>query len=119
MTNNCKVDFMNKEIRITKKFYKNSQFFGSEEFEIMCQLENRLPHFELKFQHSNRTTNRQNYPTYAQMMDFISTKDNSPESRKEFTNVIQAARVSGKGYNLGRRWFFEKYLQEFDEFMAA
>ena len=119
MTNNCKVDFMNKEIRITKKFYKNSQFFGSEEFEIMCQLESRLPHFELRIQHSNRTTNRQIYPTYAQMMDFISLNDKTPESREEFTNVIKAAKASGKGYNLVRRWFLEEYLPEFDEFMAA
>ena len=103
MINNCKVDFMNKEIRITKRFYKKSQFFGSQEFEMMCQLENRLPHFELKFQYKNRPSNRRYYPTYAQMMDYITIEDNSPESTDEFRNVIQAARASGKGYNLVRR----------------
>ena len=32
MTNNCKVDFMNKEISVTRSFIKASQIYGSDEF---------------------------------------------------------------------------------------
>ena len=42
MTNNCKVDFMTKEIRVTKSFYKAAQIVGTEEFNTMIVAAERL-----------------------------------------------------------------------------
>ena len=54
MANNCKVDFMTKEIRITKNFYKKAQIVGTMEFNTMIALQEKLPSFNIVFQNNSK-----------------------------------------------------------------
>lgn len=70
MISNCKVDFMNKEIRVTKSFYKSAQIVGTKEFETMIGLHEKLPAFRIKYQEHVEPIHKAWYPTYNQMVEF-------------------------------------------------
>ena len=110
MTTNCKVDFVTKEIRISKSFYKASQIVGTEEFHTMVQLQDKLPSFKIVLQKHPKPRCEVWYPTYTQMMDYIrfTTRENDGVL-SELNDTIQLARITGKGYNMVRRWFIERY----------
>ena len=40
-SNNYKIDFLNKEIRVTKSFYQSAQIFGTEECNIMIAIKEK------------------------------------------------------------------------------
>ena len=115
MANNCKVDFMTKEIRITKNFYKKAQVVGSMEFHTMIDLQEKLPTFNIVFQNHPKPLNNVWYPTYSQMVEYIRlvTKDDE-DAISELYDTIKLARITGKGYNMVRRWFQEKYSSAFE-----
>jgi len=117
MNNNCKVDFINKEICVTKKFYAAAQHFGTQEFELMCQLQERMPHFKIVFQSIPQAVKHAWYPTYSQMVDFIRNKTQDENALHEIDDIILYARISGKGYNMVRQWFLQKYDKASDEQM--
>ena len=110
MTNNCKVDFMNKEISVTRSFIKASQIYGSDEFYMMMDLQAKLPTFKITFQNHSQPINKVWYPSYSQMEEYIAhvSKGNSEEI-KGLLEVIELARITGKGYNMVRKWFMERY----------
>lgn len=110
MANNCKVDFMTKEIRITKNFYKKAQIVGTMEFNTMIALQEKLLSFNIVFQNNSKPNNNTWTPTYTQMIEYIRlvTKDDE-NALSELYDTIKLARITGKGYNLVRRWFQEKY----------
>ena len=110
MTNNCKVDFMNKEIRITKSFYKAAQTPGTEEFSSLIQLHEKLPAFKIVFQNPPKAAHKLWYPTYTQMEEYINfTTKGDSDAIDELRDMMRLAHITGKGYNMVRRWFFEKY----------
>ncbi len=115
MANNCKVDFMIKEIRITKSFYKKAQIVGTKEFNTMIALQEKLPTFNIVFQNHPKPYNDTWYPTYSQMIEYIRfvTKDDE-NAMSELYDTIKLARITGKGYNMVRRWFQEKYSSAFE-----
>lgn len=115
MTNNCKVDFMNKEISVTKSFFKAAQVYGSDEFYVMMDLQAKLPTFKITFQNHSQPNNKVWYPSYSQMEEYIAhvSKGNSEEI-KGLLEEIELARITGKGYNMVRKWFMEKYGYLFD-----
>ena len=109
MYNNCKVDFISKEIRVTKNFYTAAQHFGTQEFELLCQLQERVPHFKIVFQSIPQAVKHAWYPSYSQMVDFIRNKTQDENALHEINEIIHLARISGKGYNMVRQWFLQKY----------
>ena len=112
---NCKVDFKNKEIRITKNFYKASQTIGTNEFETMIELQQKLPSFKIVFLNEFRRGNQIWNPTYQQMFDFISfTTKGNDEAIAELHETIEVARITGKGYNMVRRWFMDRYRESLE-----
>ena len=109
MTNNCKIDFMTQRIVITNSFYKNAQFYGTPEFNMLLDLQNKLPSFHIELQyHSPRKSNVW-YPTYSQMEELILRTSNDEASVRELQEIIELARVTHKGYNMVRRWFMNRY----------
>ena len=109
MANNCKVDFINKEIIITRKFYTAAQRFGTQEFETLCQLQEKMPNFRIVLQPVRKSTSRAWQPTYSQMGDIIRIKTHDEEAISKLYEVIALAKVSGQGYSMVRRWFLENY----------
>ena len=122
MDNNCKIDFMNKEIRITKKFYKESQRFGTKAFDMMLELQAKLPNFRILVQEAPKCHTYM--PTYYQMEDTIRMMAEDFEAAmREWDEVRNLARMTGKGYNMVRSWFVAKYdlnrIGYEKEYMAA
>ena len=110
MANNCKVDFINKEIIITRKFYTAAQRFGTQEFEILCQLQEKMPNFRIVLQPVHKPMFRTCWqPTYTQMGEIIRIKTHDEEAVSKLHEIIALARASGKGYGMVRRWFLENY----------
>lgn len=108
MDNNCKIDFMKKEIRITKRFYKESQQFGTQACDMMLTLQAKLPNFRISLQEAPKC--RTYMPTYSQMEDTIRMMvDDYEAAMCEWEEIRNLARVTGKGYNMVRSWFVEKY----------
>ena len=114
MANNCKVDFINKEIIITRKFYTAAQRFGTQEFETMCQLQEKMPNFRVVLQPVRKSTSRTWQPTYSQMSDIIRIKTHDEEAISKLHEVIALARACGQGYSMVRRWFLESYRDTFN-----
>ena len=105
---NCKIDFMNKEIQITKRFYKESQAIGTEAFRTMLDLQAKLPSFRIRLQEVPKC--HPYMPTYYQMEDTIRAIAQDPDVElREWEHVRNMARLTGQGYNMVRRWFVEKY----------
>ena len=114
MANNCKVDFMSKEIRISKTFYNAAQVYGTEEFGTLLDLQTKLPAFKIVFQNHPTPKCKVWYPTYTQMMEYINfTTSGDQAAITELHDTIELARITGKGYNMVRRWFCEKYGDTF------
>ena len=112
MTNpsNIKVDFMTKEIRVTKSFYKAAQNPETYEFCKMIELQTKLPDYKIVFQDRPITANKIWYPTYSQMTEYIMHVTNRNEDAlADLHDTIKLARINGKGYNMVRRWFFDRY----------
>ena len=108
MDNNCKIDFVNKEIRITKKFYKESQHFGTKAFDMMLELQAKLPTFRLLIQEAQKCHTYMS--TYYQMEETIRMMAEDFEAAmREWDEVRNLAHLTGKGYNMVRSWFMEKY----------
>lgn len=107
--NNCKIDFVAKEIRITKSFYKSSQVFGTAEFNTMIELQSKLPDYKISVQKTAKRPIGIWYPTYTQMMDYIQNNCDGDDGVAELKKIIDYARYSGRGYNLVRTWFMSQY----------
>ena len=114
MANNCKVDFMTQEIRVTKSFYKAAQIFGTEEFNTMVDLTTKLPSYIIVFQDHSQPIRKVWQPTYSQMMEYISlTTHEDSAAIDELWETVKLARLTGMGYSMVRRWFMEKYSEAY------
>ncbi len=111
MTNsNCKVDFIAREIRVTKSFYKAAQIPDTNEFCKMIELQAKLPGYIIVFQDRPITAKKIWYPTYSQMVDYVKSVTNEDkDALAELHDAIMIARMTGEGYNMVRRWFFDRY----------
>ena len=97
MNSNCKIDYLNKEIRVTKSFYKFAQIFRTKEFNTMIAIKDKLPDYAITFQNTARQTTQKWYPTYEQMMDYVRITDQGNDKTSELKRVIEYARCSGHG----------------------
>lgn len=115
----CKVDFMNKQIVITKRFYRESQVIGTDAFEMILKLQAQLPNFRIVIRETAKCVNTPYMPSYSLMEDVIvmSSKEYPivEEGLKQFSEIRNLARLTGKGYHMVRRWFLEKYPPIYSE----
>ena len=81
----------------------------------MIALQEKLPSFNIVFQNNSKPNNNTWTPTYTQMIEYIRlvTKDDE-NAMSELYDTIKLARITGKGYNLVRRWFQEKYSYAYE-----
>lgn len=108
MRNNCKVDFMNHEIQVTMSFLNAAQHVGTQEFDILVELQQKLPAFSIVIQKHSACRRRIWNPTYSKMREYIvATCESSDMLIEEFEKTILVAKVTGKGYSMVRRWFLE------------
>lgn len=115
----------NHTIEMTKKFYKASCKFGTEEYEIIFKMLEKFPTYKPIIKTISKSKKSEDSKktffkglTYEFMEKYIADHDNEKkEIRAEYDSkrVIAKSYSSSKGYNAIKDWFLEKY-PEFEEF---
>lgn len=117
----------NHTIEMTKKFYKASCKFGTEEYEIVFKMLEKFPTYKPVIKTTSKSKKSEDSKktffkglTYEFMEDYIKNHDNEKkEIRAEYDSkrVIAKSYSSSKGYNAIKDWFLEKYpeVKEFGE----
>lgn len=85
---NCVVNFVTKEIIVSKKFLKKAESFHSEEYNEMLAIMNELPNFTIKTKEVCRIHKKSMYKglTYAAMRNYLMM--NSSEHLEEFEKLL-------------------------------
>lgn len=98
---NCVVNFVTKEIIVSKKFLKKAESFHSEEYNEMLALMNELPNFTIKTKEVCRRNCKSMYKglTYAAMRKYLMM--NSSEHLETFEQLMNY----GCSYFQVREWF--------------
>ena len=117
---NCKVDFMAREIVVSKGFYRLAQLFGTEEYEMLSRLYKQYPEFRICFRKTQNNAGGWN-PTYEDMKTIIISRSMNPdEALREFEQVCSVGRAMPSAYAYVRGWFMEMYGSEAsDRYLAA
>ena len=110
MNNNCKIDFMSHEIRVTKSFYNAAQRVGTKEFDTLVLLQEKLPAFRIDFQEHARPVHKAWNPTYEQIINYIRLNTGCDESAiADLYHMMELAKISSSPYNTVRQWFLYNY----------
>ncbi len=116
---NVQIDFMNQEIRMAKYFYKRSMEYGSDEFRTLSCITKEFPNFKLTLLKSKAHPNKALFPSFAQMEQWIAL--NAPDyenAMQEFRRTVELAHCYKNVYNFVRKWFFQKYGEEYQNSMV-
>ena len=100
---NCVVNFVTKEIIVSKKFLKKAENFHSEEYNEMLALIKELPNFTIKTKEVCRRNCKSMYKglTYATMRNYLVM--NSSEHLETFEQLMNY----GCSYFQVRQWFLK------------
>ncbi len=113
----------NHTIEMTKKFYKASCKFGTEEYEIVFKMLEKFPTYKPVIKTTAKKTGTSKKSCfkgldYEFMESYIEKHDNDKkEIRAEYDSKREIAKGnrSVNGYAVIKKWFLEKY-PEFEEF---
>lgn len=116
---NVQIDMMNREIRMTKRFYKQSMEYGSYECNMLSRIVKEFPQFKLMIQASMPNNNRAMFPSFAQMEQWIALNASDYDNEmQEFRRTVELAHCYKNVYNFVRKWFFQKYGEEYKNSMV-
>ena len=116
---NVQIDMVNQEIRMTKRFYKQSMEYGSYECNMLSSIVKEFPQFRLVIQASNPNNNRALFPSFARMEQWIALNASDVEKEmQEFHRTVEIAHWGKNVYNFVRNWFFQKYGKEYQNSMV-
>ena len=117
MNNDVKVDFIQREIVVTKSFYRKAQIPMTVEYEKLVQLQRDLPDCIIRIATPPRRDNKRLYPTYDEMTQFIRLNG---DDETEFCKALHTASSFKNPYNYVRQWFFKNYpMYNGEDFSAA
>lgn len=110
---------MNKEIRMTKRFYKQSMEYGSYECNMLSHIVREFPQFSLVI-HASQPHNKALFPSFAQMEKWIALNASDYESEmQEFRRTVELAHCYKNVYNFVRKWFFQNYGEQYQNSMVS
>ena len=115
---NCKINFMTKEIVVSKKFLSASSNPCSAECELLGSLAQRYPDYRINLMSAPVTRNRPRNYTYEQMHLFISMQENAAELMEEFEEVRWLSRCERNPYAYVLGWF-KSHVAEVTEYTAC
>lgn len=117
---NVQIDFMNREIRITKRFYRLSKEYGSYECEMLSSIIKDYPQFRLVLQETKCNTNKALFPSFEQMERWIALNVSDCENAmQEFHRTVELAHCYKNVYNFVRKWFFQNYGEQYQNSMVS
>ena len=115
---NCKINFMTKEIIVSKKFLNASSNPISAECELLGSLTQRYPDYRITLMPAPATRNRPRNCTYEQMHLLISVQENAAELMEEFEKVRILSHCERNPYAYVLRWFKNRVAENLDYFVA-
>ena len=119
MNNNIKVDILQREITITRRFYRMSLDPHSIEFAELSQLQRQLPDYAIRLAEPPRRDNKRLYPTYDEMSRFIQLNGDDDTEFREVMDIVRSCAYRNP-YNYVRQWFFKNYpMYDGEDFTAA
>ena len=118
-TKNYTINFITKEITITKKFAKAAGSLGTPEFKEMMELRNAYPDFNFKMKESSTNENKRTYSglTVLKMIAVIEVCD-SAEKAKEFRKKISVFEGQRSKYPMIKKYFLSMYQDILSELSA-
>lgn len=115
---NCKINFMTKEIIVSKKFLNASSNPRSAECELLGSLTQRYPDYRITLMPAPATRNRPRNCTYEQMHLFISMQENAAELMEEFETIRCLSHCQKNPYAYVLSWFKNR-VTEATEYTAC
>ena len=115
---NCKINFMTKEIIVSKKFLNASSNPFSTECELLGSLTQRYPDYRITLMPAPTTCNRPHNYTYQQMHLLISMQENAAELMEEFEKIRCLSRCQSNPYAYVLSWF-KNHVAEVTEYAAC
>ena len=111
---NCKINFMTKEISVSKKFLNASSNPRSAECELLGSLAQRYPDYRITLMPTPITYNRPISYTYQKMFTFILDQDNATELLEEYERVRVLSRCQRNPYAYVLHWFKNRFAEIID-----
>lgn len=111
--NNYTINFETRTITITKKFGKEASEFGTKAFEIMKQLREEFPDFQIAYKTIQKKENKESFKglTLVEMERFIAER--SDEELEYFKKVVEVADCRQGKYAIIKKWFLDNYKEEY------
>ena len=118
------IDRQKKTITVSKEFMILAGQFDTQEFEILNELQQNHPGYEIQIRTIARNPDKRDYGelTYDNMRKFIEGYEepaNLDAALAEFEAVQKVAKTMRGTYALVKKWFLERYGKEFKKFQDA
>ena len=118
------IDRQKKTITVSKDFMILAGQFDTQEFEILNELQQNHPGYEIQIRTITRNPDKRNYGelTYDNMRKFIEGYEepaNLDAALAEFEAVQKVAKTMRGTYALVKKWFLGQYGNEFKTFQDA
>ena len=109
-----KIDFMAKQIIVTKKFLAKASRYGTEEFKELAAVTKELPDFTLEEKPVPHCLTPLKGLTYSKMEYIIRT-----EGEDDDLNQFYSLRSMGYNYGTVSKWFLSKYPAAISSYYRA
>ena len=118
------IDRQKKTITVSKEFMILAGQFDTQEFDILNELQQNHPGYEIVIRTIARNPDKRDYGelTYDNMRKFIEGYEepaNLDAALAEFEAVQKVAKTMRGTYALVKKWFLEQYGKEFKKFQDA
>lgn len=117
---NYTINFITKEITITKKFAKAAGSLGTPEFKEMMELRNAYPDFNFKMKEISTNDNKKTYNglTILRMIAIIEVCDGTTKA-EDFRNKISIFEGQRSKYPMIKKYFLSMYQDVLSELTPA
>lgn len=118
----AKIDRQSKVILVSRSTLIAAGQFGTPEFHQMMEMREKFPGYEFKEQKIERNPDKRTYGnlTYKVMGEFIENHETDENVRaaalKEYEAVKAISKTQRATYAYVKKWFLDKYGEEFKEF---
>ena len=113
---NCKINFMTKEIIVSKKFLKESGVIGSDSYQEMLRLRQELPEYKMEIREPKKPhrTKIGSKLTYEKMRNHIEVKEGKESPMlAELEKVMKLAKCQDNPFHYTKTWFLAHYKDDF------
>ena len=108
--------------QVTKAFQKNAVIFGTEEFKLWREYKAMFPDAVMTTKDIKKNPNKKTRRnlTFANMVEYMKTQENSEDLLAEFETMKSRSRIQASPYQYVLSWFEAKFegYNDLKQFMA-